>query len=472
MLARWLCRRLFKLQHVLAVLCVGGVASLGAAGDDAQPEGANKPGEMWTSRGHMATAGASYYVISVPHPIGEEEWDMYATELVLSEAQGREFRRLYGAYLVEDRAYRAESIQPLWERSGKIAASNDLYTNEATAKRFAELMSDRAAALPGLLAIENRLFEGVAAYLSEEQLDLMEHVRNQRRRARCNAAHCRFPGSMIDLSRMLYRASEEGLDLTPADPEMFRMLLDEYDWVITPLFERRLKLNLRTQVEGNVLMARAAELWAVQGAETETKAAAEELDRQRRALNRGEIRTARRIQELNRMYLALLAAELPADTRRELIDRFNGSTYPVVYPDPYDAHAVFEAALAMPDLSDKQRGELKSALELYRVQQGEVTDRMLRQYLDWKQRTGVVSGYGFDEYDAYSEAMRKLQGSRQAVADMALAMLREALTESQQADLTPELAAWEDRASAFEAHDALIQERFQLAGWQWPRPYD
>jgi hypothetical protein len=420
----------------------------------------------------MATPGASYYVISVPHPIGVEEWGMYATELVLSEAQREEFRRLYDAYLVEDRAYRAESIQPLWERSGEIAGSNDLYTNEATAKRFAELMSDRAAALPRLPAIEKRLFEGVAAYLSDEQFDSMERVRNQRRRARCNAAHCRFPGAMIDLSLMLYRASEEGLDVTPADPEMFRMLLDEYDWVVTPLFERRLRANLRSQIEGNVLIARAAELWAVQGAEPETKAAAEELDHERRALNRGEIRTARRIQELNRMYLALLAAELAADTRRELVDRFNESTYPVVYPDPYDVHAVFEAGLAMPDLSDKQRGELKSALELYEVQQGEVTDRMLKRYLDWKERTGVISGYGFDEYDTYSEAMRKLQGLRQAVADMALAMLRDALTEGQQADLAPQLAAWEDRANAFEAHDALIQDRFQLAGWQWPRPYD
>jgi hypothetical protein len=458
---------------VVGLLCAAAVTWANAAADnDDAGEDAQDAKPFWTSRGHKATPGASFYVISVPHPIGGEEWRMYAAELVLSDAQREQLRELYETYLEEDRAYRAESVQPLWERSGEIAASNDLCTNEATANRFAELMADRGTVLPGLRAIEKRLFEGIGAYLSEEQLQLLEHVRKQRRRARCNAAHCRFPGGMTDVSVMLHRALEEGLDVTPRDPEMFQLLMEEYDSATTPLFEKRLKANLRVQTEGNVLMARAAELWAGFAPGAEAKQAAEEIDRDRRALNRQEMRAARRIQELNRMYLRLLTAELPAVTRRLLVDRFNESTYPVVYPDPYNVEVVLEVALALPDLDDKQNAELTAVHELYEGQQDEVTNQMRKRYLDWKMETGVISGYGFDEYDAYTEAMRKLQRSRQALAEMALTMVRDTLTEQQMGEIAPKVTAWKDRVEAFEAHDESIRERFHLAGWQWPRPYD
>ncbi|MGI9015367.1 MAG: hypothetical protein ACR2GY_14130 [Phycisphaerales bacterium] len=86
--------------------------------------------------------------------------------------------------------------------------------------------------------------------------------------------------------------------------------------------------------------------------------------------------------EINRAFLAAVARHVGEDVHADLQDRFRRTSSPIVYPDPGSAAFLFEAALNLTDIDDKQRESILHAQGEFLSKHDELSSRMNETYTD------------------------------------------------------------------------------------------
>jgi hypothetical protein len=214
-----------------------------------------------------------------------------------------------------------------------------------------------------------------------------------------------------------------------------------------------------------------------------------ELDEERHRLLRPEVEAGKRIHDLNRRFVDLLAAQLPDEPGRELRRRFLEATYKPIYPNPYDIEEGLNDLRAIKDLAEEQREDLTALLQQYVEQRRQLDRRMIDRYMEWKDKTARLQGYNPDKLEIYRRDMQELQTQRLTLAQTQLELARNILTEAQQAALGSRFPTvvkerveiseeemeylkrlFEDRPGGLEGY--LQARQMQRGGTHWPGPYD
>ncbi len=190
--------------------------------------------------------GVVYVKLVVPNTITRGELTRYADTLHLDEPQKKILNEHYESYLKADAEFRSVNVRSLWDQSAAIAATgpSNLAQDPSVAAAYAELMRRQERVTRDLCGIEDQLFIDLEPFLTDEQLPLVDRVRQQRARMRYSVVHCEYPGAGIDLSLLVYNLRE---NLTPRDPEAFEAGLTEYERAVTALMRRERLSNARAE---------------------------------------------------------------------------------------------------------------------------------------------------------------------------------------------------------------------------------
>jgi hypothetical protein len=435
-------------------------------------------------------SGRAYTSLDTPPVLGRDDLDWIADTLVLSEAQYARLVDLHDAYLAEDWAFRVEHIRPLWEQAADIREAGDPSRALEDAQAIAEIHSRHEQAVARLRLIEERLLTSLAEILSDEQLVLLERVRLKRDRQCAAGLLQTYPALTIELGALLKTLEQRGLDVHPDDPAAFGEILYAYEVELTTAVRVQANATRRSKQRGGVLLAEKASI--ASAAFEQAMAAAEEsvpreqltkealrahwdpaarvrahdLQQKLDRLHQRQARAARRVHDLNRSYLDLVAAELPDATADALVERFRREAYPVVYPDPFDLSAIFEAALALDSLGEKERADLRSLRLVHQQTAEQIADQMVDRYVDWETYVVEEGGYGHDAYGRYTTEMQRLQSQRRERAHHQIEIIRHVLGD-RVADATVQMALerFEDQ---IERHEQMIARHRPGIGWPPP----
>jgi hypothetical protein len=225
---------------------------------------------------------------------------------------------------------RVENAQPLWDRSAAISLSNRVSTDVQAANELCRLFQEAAALEPQIEAIEALLFSELQSLVSEPQSSLVEVVRMRRERVRAQQVRSPFPAYPFDFDVLMLEMSQQGLDLTPVDTDTFEGLLMSWRHAATTLHQQHARLRRAAIAENTLFPARLNAMVAKDGPTQEAYAFAEEQYR----VAEPPTQAARRLFDLNQQYVALVAAQLPADAGQYLRARFEVVAFPALFPDP------------------------------------------------------------------------------------------------------------------------------------------
>jgi hypothetical protein len=250
-------------------------------------------------------------------------------------------------------------------------------------------------------------------------------------------------------------------DLITANPGALNNILAEYERAATHALRAHYEAKLKLVVE-------VPKLWISlgpkppfgEGHSNEVATAwSERLLEGMVKLNGRVARAGKRLHALNRRYLASLGALLEPQVEAELIRRFRTAAYPPVYPDPYDAERVLAAVEQIELAAGEQRDLLDGISHLYRVERDNVSEKMVRRYISWREEFVKRRSFHPDAFEAYKQEMRKLQEARAANAAKLIEQLKAVLTSEQQAEIMREILAFESKANAHEPRQIGIRYR-------------
>jgi len=357
------------------------------------------------------TRGGAFINIAIPIPIDGEELDRYANTLQLDDGQRVVLEMLYEEYLEEEAQFRKKEIKKLWDSSATIAALGDLGLSVQTGDEFAALMRARDRAVRRLAVIDERLFFQFTSHLSEWQEAIIEQVRRQRIRVRCNTARSEYPGGTLDLAMLLYECERVG-DLEVLDGDTYGEILLDYGINVTPLFQRRYRAKLKAMADGPRILAAA---WGNGDGEIDetvrdTKRTAALDERQR--LRARHVHAAKQIREMNERYLGRLSNVLDERSIRALKERYLSEVYPPVYPDPNDISALVKRIRGLETLTEAQRDGIQSLEATYWPRQRHLSERMAAHYLSWHEEAAERGAHHPDAAQEYQDEMDRLGARR------------------------------------------------------------
>lgn len=438
----------------------------GAPGVSEQAD--SKASQQARRRGYQAEAGGTYLDLMIPRPIDEQQLERYALVLNLSAAQQEQFHRLYTEYREKDWSYRQSNVQPLWDRSGGLAAvdaRSGPYSAESVSAKLS-LFEQRNAVLQALVAGESRFFEAMTPFLSDEQLALMERVRRMRRRERSRSVATAYPGANVDLIEMLYELNVDGYTVVPSDAQVFDEVMAVYENELTSRLRRAAEQRIDVFCKDLTVRRQTAELVHTIDDRVELREAVRPLHEARMALYENAVAADRSVYRLNATYLPRLAELLPMQTAAALVDAYQQTVFRPLYPDPYDATEILEQAQADADVNGDQHAFLLTIKAEYESKRASIAQQMEQKYLQWREQVELRSGYNPDEYDEYQQEMQSLQQRRQEAAHAALESLIDLLDDQQIHRISSLIDAFQQRAAEFE------QRRAELArlGQVWPGP--
>lgn len=450
-------------QQVICALAVAvGVTTISAGGQQS-----SKPAPEQTKTtprdagGFTPKPGIAYVNIIIPKPLTRSELAWCSGVLSLDETQ-RVLLNLFffEEYQQRDADLRRAHVGRLWERSAAIGERGLQNGDPDVAAAFEDLMRDRGAFVKRVNGVDDWLFSELQTVLTEAQISRLPRARARRDRTVYHELRCEYPGGGIDLAFLLYRLESE-FDLRPSDPIAFDELLAQYEIEVTKAVRAHYRDKLKAIVESPKLLA-SRRTMRIEGADNSaelTFALAERFLEENRRLNRGHVRAGKRLHALNRKYLASLGAFLEPDLRAEFTSRYQTAAYPPVYPDPYDADPILLAIDEIEFAEGEQEEIVKQIGHLYRHERDILAEKMVRRYVSWKAEFAERRSFHPNVFEAYKQEMRKLQEARAANATKLVAQIKGVLTPEQQAEIMPEILAFESRANAHEPTQIGIRYR-------------
>ena len=387
--------------------------------------------------GYYAETGRSYIDIpAMPKPIQPRDIAQWSALLRLSEAQQVAVNHLYEEYVQAEEATHIQFVQPLWDRSAAIRDGAPPHLGVERALQLQKLLlEDRPQAIAHIAAVEERLFSGIDALLSDVQLGRLYEVRSRRERARCNREYSRYPGGHIDLMAILADLEERGMDCEALDAPALDRIVEGYDTMLGPLFSACAKAHVDVVAKAVVLQARILD----------GQAPRDELAAQQHRYRSRLVAAEKRVHDLNAQYVHEFAAVLPAPCASALVQYFNEVAYPPVYPDPTDLSSWYEAVLALPSLEQSRRGEILAFRGIVELRRERLCAQLRTAYVNYREAFGIGDPGG--SIDAYGAAADGLHAQRIENARFAITTVSGLLSESELRQIQGSLAIIEQNLS-------------------------
>ena len=443
------------------MLLVSAVLAMCAAlSQDAPSTRPQVPEHLAYPKGFKPKPGVPYTSLSVPPPMSMEEWEVFAKILRLSQEQRRALASTYDEYRRSDWAFRMEHVQPLYDRSAEIASQRRNQVSRETAAQRVALYPARDKVLPEISRIEQAFFGMVAKFLGESQLETLETVRLMRERSNDRCFVSIFPAFYFDLDFALISLVDEGVDVTPDDPEAFSELMHAWRIAAGSLYARHAEDARLGLKEGLVLRAEMDD-----ASERGQADLAADLERRFMRVREPATRTARRILELHESYVELLAERLPAMARQRLLDGFHLAAYKPFTPDPCDLTRIF-AAVEEQELSLDQQKRIEEICKPWRAADQAARDRMVADYLKWREDTCTLMSYSSEDFARYSKKMIATFDSRIASAEASMTAVLEILTKSQRREMKKHIDKW--RNAVVLSRDEQEKTKARHGGWPAP----
>jgi hypothetical protein len=427
----------------------------------ARPSKDGVPEHLAHPWGFKMKSGAGYMLLAIPAPMSIEQWEVYAKILKLSREQQVALQGAYDQYRRSDWEFRTKHVQSLYDRSAEAAPSNADLTSLSVATELGAIYRDGNNALPQILRIERAYFTSVAQFLAADQLEELEIVRMMRERSNERQVPSSFPGYKFDLDAELIGLAEAGVDVTPDDPEAFRQLMQAWRTAAATLYARHGDEMRRVLESDGVLVAEI-----IVAHSNSQSALVDELREQYIGLREPATRTVRRIHDLNKTYVQLVAERLPAVARQHLVDTFERSAYKPFFPDPSDLLAIFAEATEQ-NLTAEQRAGVDDIRTAWQASDQSVRNRMLADYLEWKELTNRKWSFKTSaEHSRYSGTMLAAAQSRFAGAEATIDALLEVLTKSQRRHVNKHVEKWREEKAAWLKQTEKIKSG--VRGWPGP----
>lgn len=166
----------------------------------------------------------------------------------------------------------------------------------------------------------------------------------------------RLAGETVDLIQQL-----DLLGLDPVVRQSLQQVVRDYELRLHELLTRR---NERlTELDNSAMFAITDR----------------DLDRAMQLIEE-EIKLRTAIRDHNLEYIEVLAASMPGDTRDEFVDKAMAAAFPRVFR-PQQMESMFEAALALEEISDPIREAIEVLQEVYYIELDDVNDKIVRETL-------------------------------------------------------------------------------------------
>ncbi len=315
----------------------------------------------------------------------EAQIDELPSRLALSEAQRATVREILAEHARQSQLLH-ERLTALREEYRSLAAkvrsqgADDLRSGDGVARQGALVMRrilDQVDEIHGLAEKSRSL---IAETLSTEQREAFEQILIERRRVCTLARGVRFSGEGVDVTEVVKQC-----DLSPAAVSEMSGILEVYVSQLDELLVRRNRMEIgRERAQYEHLIGRG--LGEIESETAEGVAALKQLPphatheqvlavvasvnaaahrRQMESVRAEEPLVAihRRIRDLNRETIDLLASRLPADDGREIANRFLSDAYPRVYA-PLQIDGWVDKVLML-ELTNRQREGIANAISGY-----------------------------------------------------------------------------------------------------------
>ncbi len=412
-------------MRIVRFLCASALVLLGS-------QDLPRPDPVRSEIGYVPRAEAYITIPSMPRPIQPEDVMHWAKTLHLSDAQYRQFAADYAEYVKAELAIHEEVIQPLWDKSAELRSQFQAQPAPVhIAEQYARLFgADRTAAVARIIANEESLFDRVTETLADVQIASLGRVRAQRSRARDARQDCWYPAGSLDVTVLVNRLADAGVDMTPLNLEEYENALNAYDALATPLFASMSRAHVR-DVRGRILIQSQAHAGVGDR---------QQLGQEQRRLTHTLVTLEKRIHDLNLRIVDDMAAALPWPSGRRLKDLFEQVAYPPVYPDPTDLRNWMDAVESLTTVEDARLDELRQQHAAANARREHLCQLMTKEFLAYRWDWGAN---GNDRFHAYSDSVRSLHQNR---IDLALKTMRDTLallSDEEHAHIKHETAAAE-----------------------------
>lgn len=424
----------------------------------------------------------------VPAAISDRDVDGYAKRLGLSEDDRTILSGLHAEYADRFAQINDTDIQAVRDADDALWQRNEGgRPTPPTPEAVDHLYTLRRQAIAAIKTLDEQFFNDVqVALLTDAQQPLLDRVRQSRLRAiynrgsngqgvfNINGGGGRGgrggPGggqrmvfttmgggsgeSTVDLSMLVEQSK-----ITPADPAQLDGSLAEYEAAATATFQIMFETGMRLR-QATDRMAGQFNRGGDRGGNGGGNAVNIDGDAIRQAMEtdgKAARDAAAAMTTLNRETLDRLLASLDAVNADILRRDYNRKAFPDIYRDPRSAEPRIEAALALPDLSDQQRGILQAMAIEFHTTYDALCDQMVE-----LERSAPATNFGGGggggggggrggqgggagggggpniDFQALQERMRareKLDFERTDLSDKMLARLRSSLSEEQIARL-------------------------------------
>lgn len=370
--------------------------------------------------------------------------DRLGETLRLSDAQKVGINGLYQEYLAADSELRQRDGADLWKESEENASHGAaIVSDPALGQSLADLMRRCEAFFRKLVAAELEFFGKIPPMLAEDQLPRLERVKLQREIERADCMVFMWSATTVDLSLLLYQLDRKEA-VEPVEVDVFDALVLEYERTCARLRTEYLKAMLKVLIEGPRLLT----AWQMSGGNgTRDPAALEKFLSPRRKANM----KAKHIEELNRLYVNLIADTLPPETATEFRRHFRESAYPEVFPDPFDVSPLFNEMLGKENLAIEIQAALQAGAEAYRVGEESLSNKMMLRVSERFDDYFRLGGDSPDLYAAFKSDLDALQRQRNDLAEKAMNQLLELVSPNDQPALIARITEFR---SKFVTHSA------------------
>ncbi len=353
----------------------------------------------------------------VPDPISSKDLRVYAERLNLDSEQRLALSELHVGYREKYRELRYGEIQDLF---GRLEGFEPM--KMPAVKEVKEIIDQRRRIMSAIEDLDRGFFEEVQAVLTEQQLELIPRLLRAREKQRYTLP---FAGELghIDLIELLdeLEMTEEELAAMDGVLEQYeiastasaRDFHDELVQVVTAMLKKLEELGINEDSFSNPL-GMMATITAVDQALKETgKDLQTAIVKQRQDTER---------------YMRQMGEMLPAGRADDLEQAYLRSVYSQIYPDRQTTTPMFEAALALEDLSEAQRTTLTDLRDRFGEQHRRMSQEM-RQATDERMETIIsVDPTG---WESHWRTMQEKRKERSDLNEQMRSTIKETLSEEQ-----------------------------------------
>lgn len=371
---------------------------------------------------------------TVPDPISARDLDRYVKRLGLSEQQRQAIDAIHDQYKADFSQLRDGDIETFLNESrnmgggrgggmGGMGGMGMIFNIDR--KQLQKTIRDFEEVLSKIKTVDNQLFDQVQTVLTEEQVALLQGVRQARERVRYRSGAVQMtiftnPATQVDVSEIVY-----DMDLSPQEKQDAGPIVSQYESSLTSA--------MRKLHEGSInLVNELFDKLQAQGLNGDSMRDPENRGKLFEAfrniygpLNTKQMERASDIAELNRKTAKTLMPLLSTDHARSLHDQYFQRAYPDAGGNGQASRA-FGLALKYKELTDEQRQSISAMASEYFASADHLADQMA-DALDTNRKTQSLFDFDPDKRRKFEEQLDVLREKRNKLNESTLASLKASL---------------------------------------------